>query len=175
MIAHRLRSLQLRLAVRLAALFIAGTAAIVGILVYRAYDTADTLNDRELSLRAADLAKYVLFDANGAARLDLPPRLKGAYEAASDADIFAVRGNGGRLISALPAEFGQVIQRWPEATDDPSYSTSKASALGPKTIMDWASASIALLGRCRSGWHARLAPMLLSTRFCESLCSTSPG
>src|SRR6266852_1500454 len=121
MIAHRFRSLQLRLAVRLAALFIVGTAAIVGILVYRAYDTADTLNDRELSLRAADLAKYVLLDANGAARLDLPPRLQGAYEAASDADIFAVRGNGGKLISALPAEFVQVIERWPEAIDDPSY------------------------------------------------------
>ena len=121
MIAHRFRSLQLRLAVRLAALFIVGTAAIVGILVYRAYDTADTLNDRELSLRAADLAKYVLLDANGTVRLDLPPRLQGAYEAASDVDIFAVRGNGGKLISALPAEFGQVIERWPEATDDPSY------------------------------------------------------
>src|SRR5258707_10287717 len=111
MIPRGLRPLQLRRGVGRAALFTAGTAAIVGILVYRAYDTADTLNDRELSLRAADLAKYVLLDANGAARLDLPPRLKGAYEAASDSDIFAVRGNGGRLISALPAEFGQDIQR----------------------------------------------------------------
>src|SRR6266704_3475574 len=78
MIDHRFRSLQLRLAVRLAALFIVGTAAIVGIFVFRAYATAD-------------------------------------------ADIFAVRGNGGKLISALPAEFGQVIERWPEASDDPSY------------------------------------------------------
>jgi two-component system, OmpR family, sensor histidine kinase TctE len=47
-----IRSLQVRLAVRLAALYVAATGLAVGILIYQAYETADTLNDRELSLRA---------------------------------------------------------------------------------------------------------------------------
>jgi|HubBroStandDraft_6_1064221.scaffolds.fasta_scaffold20348_2 signal transduction histidine kinase len=121
MIAPRLRSLQLRLVVRLAALFIVGSAAIVGVLVWRAYDTAGTLADRELSLRAADLAQYVAMQPDGTPRLALPPALREAYGAAPDADIFAIRGRDGRLIAAMPGAFGAVAERWPATTEDPSY------------------------------------------------------
>jgi signal transduction histidine kinase len=121
MIAPRLRSLQLRLAVRLAALFVVGSVAIVGVLVWRAYDTADTLADRELSLRAGDLARYVTPGPGGTARLALPPALREAYGAAPDADIFAVRGRDGRLVAAMPEAFGSLAERWPAPTDDPSY------------------------------------------------------
>jgi signal transduction histidine kinase len=117
----RLRSLQLRLVVRLAALFIVGSAAIVGVLVWRAYDTAGTLADRELSLRAADLAQYVAMQPDGTPRLALPPALREAYGAAPDADIFAIRGRDGRLIAAMPGAFGAVAERWPATTEDPSY------------------------------------------------------
>jgi len=117
----RLRSLQLRLVVRLAALFIVGSAAIVGVLVWRAYDTAGTLADRELSLRAADLAQYVALQPDGTPRLALPPALREAYGAAPDADIFAIRGRDGRLIAAMPEAFGSVAERWPATIDDPSY------------------------------------------------------
>src|SRR5580704_11343075 len=121
MIAPRLRSLQLRLVVRLAALFIVGSAAIVGVLVWRAYDTAGTLADRELSLRAADLAQYVVSGPDGGARLALPAALREAYGAAPDADIFAIRSRDGRLIAAMPGAFGSVAQHWPATTEDPSY------------------------------------------------------
>jgi two-component system, OmpR family, sensor histidine kinase TctE len=121
MIAPRLRSLQLRLAVRLAALFIVGSAAIVGFVVWRAYDTADTLADRELSLRAADLANYVAPGPDGAARLALPAALREAYGAAPDADIFAIRGQDGRLIAAMPDPFGSLVERWPATTEHASY------------------------------------------------------
>jgi signal transduction histidine kinase len=121
MTAPRLRSLQLRLAVQLAALFIVGSAAIVGVLVWRAYDTAGTLADRELSLRAEDLAKYVAAGPDGTARLALPPALREAYGAQPDADIFAVRAGDGRLVAALPEAFGSVVERWPATTEDPSY------------------------------------------------------
>ena len=121
MTALRPRSLQLRLAVQLAALFLLGSAAIVGVLVWRAYDTAGTLADRELSLRAADLAKYAAAAPDGTPRLALPAALREAYGAAPDADIFAIRAGDGRLVAALPEAFGSVVERWPATTDDPSY------------------------------------------------------
>jgi two-component system, OmpR family, sensor histidine kinase TctE len=121
MTAPRLRSLQLRLAVQLAALFIVGSAAIVGVLVWRAYDTAGTLADRELSLRAADLAKYVVPGPDGTARLALPADLREAYGATPDADIFAIRAGDGRLVAAMPDAFGSLVGRWPTTTDDPNY------------------------------------------------------
>jgi two-component system, OmpR family, sensor histidine kinase TctE len=121
MTAPRLRSLQLRLVVRLAALFIVGSAALVGVLVWRAYDTAGTLADRELSLRAADLAQYVAPGPDGTARLALPAVLRQAYATAPDSDIFAIRGRDGRVIAAMPEAFGAVAERWPAPTDDPSY------------------------------------------------------
>jgi len=58
------RSLQVRLAVRLAALYVVATAVAVGILFYQAYETADSLKDRELGLRAADLARHVVVEAH---------------------------------------------------------------------------------------------------------------
>jgi hypothetical protein len=71
----RLSSLQMRLAVRLAALYVVATTLAIAVLVYQAYDTAGTLNDRDLHLRAADLARYVRPDGKGEPQLDLPENL----------------------------------------------------------------------------------------------------
>jgi signal transduction histidine kinase len=121
MSAHRFRSLQLRLAVRLTLLFVAVSAIIVGILVWRAYDTADTLGERELSLRAGDLASYVRPDTQGTPQVVLPAALREAYNAAPDVDMFAIRDGKGRVIAAAPAAFGALVERWPTPSDDPSY------------------------------------------------------
>jgi hypothetical protein len=115
------RSLQLRLAVRLAATYVVATALVVGVLLYRAYNTANTLNDRELSERAADLASGVSLDDKGSARLILPPKLDAAYRAAADSDIFALRGPDGRILGAAPPSFGALVAKWPTPTDDPTY------------------------------------------------------
>jgi two-component system sensor histidine kinase TctE len=115
------RSLQVRLAVRLAVLYVAAAAIAVGVLVYQAYDTAGSLNDRELGLRAEDLARAMVVDGTGQPRLDLPPKLAAAYAAASEDDLFAIRDTNGRLIAASPAEFGERVSKWPPATDEPSY------------------------------------------------------
>jgi two-component system, OmpR family, sensor histidine kinase TctE len=115
------RSLQAQLAIRLAALYVAAAAVAVGILIFQAYQAAGSLNDRELSLRAADLARYVMVDPNGTARLDLPPALASSYQAAGDADIYAIRSAGNKVLTASPPRFGEIVVKWPTATDEPSY------------------------------------------------------
>jgi two-component system, OmpR family, sensor histidine kinase TctE len=117
----RIRSLQVRLAVRLAALYVAATAVAVGILIYQAYETADSLNDRELSMRAADLARYVAVGSDGTASLELPVALAARYQAAGSTDIFAVRRGAEAVLAASPADFGTVAAKWPSGTDEPSY------------------------------------------------------
>jgi two-component system, OmpR family, sensor histidine kinase TctE len=114
-------SLQVRLAVRLAVLYVAAAAIAVGVLVYQAYDTAGSLNDRELGLRAEDLARAMVADGAGQPRLGLPAKLASAYAAAPEDDLFAIRDTNGRLIAASPAEFGERVSKWPPATDEPSY------------------------------------------------------
>ena len=115
------RSLQVRLAVRLAVLYVAAAAIAVGVLVYQAYDTAGSLNDRELGLRAEDLGRAMVADSAGEPRLELPSKLAAAYAAAPEDDLFAIRDTNGRIIAASLAEFGDRVSKWPPATDEPSY------------------------------------------------------
>jgi signal transduction histidine kinase len=115
----RLRSLQLRLAVQLAILYAVATAIAAGVLIYQAYDTAETLGERDLNLRATDLARHAVPGPNGA-RLDLPPQLAAAYQA-GEADMFVLRAADGRVLAASPPEFGEVVAKWPLPSDEPSY------------------------------------------------------
>jgi signal transduction histidine kinase len=115
----RLRSLQLQLAIRLAVLYIAATAVAVGTLAFRAYETAGSLHERELSLRAEDLAASVVLDA-GHPRVELPPSLARAY-AAAETNIYAVRTAGGQVIAASPPSFAERVKAWPAPSDDPNY------------------------------------------------------
>src|SRR6476660_1989985 len=126
------RSLQLRLAVRLAILYVAVAAIAVGILVYQAYETAGSLNDRELDLRAEDLARAMVTDSAGQPRLDLPAKLAAAYAAAPEDELFAIRDANGRVIAASPAEFGARVGKWPPAKSEPSY--FRLSGVGPEEV-----------------------------------------
>jgi len=116
MIQSWLRSLQLRLAMRVAALYIVATVVVIVVLMSRAYDTARSLSDQELVFRAADLARYVSVGANGLPRFDLPPNLTAVYDTAPGSDIFAIRDAGGRVIAAAPPQFGDLVAGWPRAT-----------------------------------------------------------
>jgi two-component system, OmpR family, sensor histidine kinase TctE len=116
----RFQSLQMRLAIRLAVLYVAATAMGAGVLIYQAYDTAASLHDRELSLRAEDLARAVSRDDAGLPQVKLPAKLASGYATSGD-DIFAVRDAAGRILAASPREFGDQVVKWPLAKDDPSY------------------------------------------------------
>jgi signal transduction histidine kinase len=117
----RLRSLQLRLAVRLGLVYFAAIAVAVSFFINQAYNAAGSLSERQLGLRAADLARYVFLDASGTPRLDLPSELAAAYAAASDADLFAIRASDGRVIAASSTKFAEQVVGWPPVTENPGY------------------------------------------------------
>ena len=119
--SRRIRSLQLRLTLELAALFFIASCLAVGGLMYSASRTAGSLTDRELALRAEDLARYVSPGAAGKPRLDLPPDLKQAYDTAAQRSVFAIRDRDGRLVEASTTELGAAVGRWPQADSEPSF------------------------------------------------------
>jgi len=127
--SRRIKSLQLRLTVELAALFFVASCLAVGGLIYSASLTAGSLADRELGLRAEDLARYVSLDENRRPRLDLPTPLKEAYSAAAQQSVFAIRDKEGHLVEASTPEIELVIARWPQADSEPSY--FRLSKFGP--------------------------------------------
>jgi len=144
----RPRSLQVRLALRVATLYILATVAVIAVLMTRAYDTARSLSDQELLLRARDLASHLSMGAEGLPRLDLPPNLAATYDTAAGGDIFAVRDANGRLIAAVPPRFGELVAGWPRAAaeavhfstqlDTGSYdglSISLDSVAGPVSVV----------------------------------------
>ena len=120
MIRGWLQSLQVRLALRVAALYIAATVVVIVVLMSRAYDTARSLGDQELLLRANDLARYVTAGENGLPRLELPPNLGAMYQVPSGSDIFAIRDANGRVIAAAPPRFAEFVAGWPGATFEPA-------------------------------------------------------
>jgi len=119
--SRRIKSLQLRLILELAALFFVASCLAVAGLIYSASRTAGSLMDRELGLRAEDLARYVSLDAVGKPRLDLPADLKQAYDAAAQRSVFAIRDKDGRLIEASTPELAALASRWPQADIEPNF------------------------------------------------------
>src|SRR5215471_103989 len=104
--SRRIKSLQLRLTVELAALFLVASCLALGGLIYSVSLTAGSLADRELGLRTEDLARYVSLDENQKPRFLLPRSLNQAYSAAAQQSVFAIRDRDGRLVEASTPETG---------------------------------------------------------------------
>jgi two-component system, OmpR family, sensor histidine kinase TctE len=117
----RLRSLQLRLAARFAILVVVMSGVAAGLLLLKAYSTAGSLENRELSERVTDLASSVTIDVNGKPRLELSPRLAAAYAAGSGTDVYAIRIPNNQVLASSPASFGDRVASWPAPADNPSY------------------------------------------------------
>jgi len=122
------RSLQLRLALRVAAVYIVATVIVIAFLMSRAFDTARSLGDRELVGRANDIARYVSVEANGLPRIDLPPYMSEIYTSRLGGDIFAIRGADGRIIASAPQEFGDLVATWPRAAAEPVHFSVRLGA-----------------------------------------------
>ncbi len=125
----RCKSLQLRLTLELAALFFVASCLALGGLIYSASLTSGSLADRELGLRADDLARHVSRDEAGTPRLDLPAGLREAYDTAAQQSFFAIRDKDGRLVEASTPQIAAMIVRWPQADSEPSY--FRLSSFGP--------------------------------------------
>jgi len=141
--SRRIKSLQLRLTVELGLLFFVASCLAVGGLIYSASLTAGSLADRELGLRAEDLARYVSQDEQQKPRVELPPPLKQAYSEAAHQSLFAIRDKDGQLIEASTPEIGALTARWPQADTEPSY--FRLSKFGPLE-RDYSGVSIRLDG-----------------------------
>ncbi len=118
---RRIKSLQVRLTIELAALFLVASGLAIAGLIYSASLTAGSVADRELDLRAEDLAHHVLPDPTGRPRLELPPTLRQAYDAAAQQSLFAIRDKDGRLVAASMPALDAIISAWPQASSEPSY------------------------------------------------------
>jgi hypothetical protein len=116
-----IKSLQLRLTIELGALFVVASGLAMAGLIYSASLTAGSLADRELDLRAEDLAHYVSLDVAGRPRLELPPALRQAYDAAGQQSVFAIRDKDGRLVAISTPALDAIIAGWPPANSEPSY------------------------------------------------------
>ena len=139
--SRRIKSLQLRLTIELAALFLVASCLAVGGLIYSASLTAGSVADRELGLRAEDLARHVARDPAGRPRLEIPARLREAYDTASQQSLFAIRDRDGHLVEASTPELAAMFARWPQAESEPSY--FRLRNFGPLR-QDYSGASILL-------------------------------
>jgi len=138
---RRIRSLQLRLTIELAALFFLASCLAIAGLIYSASLTAGSLADRELALRAEDLAGHVSLDEAGKPRLELPPGLRQAYDTSAQQSVFAILDRDGRLVEASTPELAAMIARSPPADSEPSY--FQLSNFGP-LARDYSGVSVRL-------------------------------
>jgi signal transduction histidine kinase len=112
-------SLQVRLALSLAAVYLAATAIAIVVLLYQAYSTADALSKEDLDRRARHLASLASADASGAPRFDLPDWLDALYR--SGTFLYAVTRPDGPIIAASTPDAGDLVSRLPVPSDGPVY------------------------------------------------------
>jgi signal transduction histidine kinase len=113
------RSLQLRLALSLAAVYLAATAIAIVALLYQAYSTADALSKEDLNRRARHLASLATADGSGTPRVDLPDWLDALYR--SGAFLYAVSRPEGLVVATSSSEAGDLVSRLPVPVDGPAY------------------------------------------------------
>jgi signal transduction histidine kinase len=115
------RSLQLRLALRLGLLFLAATALAVGALVYETHRTAVALGEQNLLDRAHELASSIERGANGAATLELAPRLSALYDSPASVNAYAIFDARGHVIGASDPELSAYAAAKAPGSREPQF------------------------------------------------------
>jgi signal transduction histidine kinase len=144
----RTRSLQVQLALSLAAVYVAATAIAVVVLLYQAYSTADALSKEDLNRRAKHLAALATAGDSGKPVIALPDWLEALYR--TGAFLYSVNSPGGEIFASSSAEAGNLVARLPAPGDQPVYfrlrsfgdkkrdyfglTTNLASLIGPLRI-----------------------------------------
>jgi signal transduction histidine kinase len=111
----------MQLVLRLSAVFLIAAAAGVGALLYEGTQTADTLRRDELVLRARELARFVIRDADGVVRIALPAELDRIYRSPTTTEQFAIRSETRLAIAVSEPEFAASTNDWPPASTTPRY------------------------------------------------------
>jgi signal transduction histidine kinase len=75
----------------------------------------------ELLQRAHEVARSVVRDAGGTARIALPAELDQIYRAPNAADQFVIRSEAGQAFAASQPEFTASTSDWPMGTVEPRY------------------------------------------------------
>jgi hypothetical protein len=115
------RSLQARLAARLAVAFLIATVLVVSVILYQGSQAADELSNEQLLARAADLARLVHSDAAGVARLELSPKLAQVYRSPPEIELFLVKDDKGLVIAASSPGFADASNETAASGSAPTF------------------------------------------------------
>lgn len=113
------RSLQVQLALSLAALYVVATAVVSTAIVYQAYSTADQLSNEDLNRRARHLAGLAKVGEGEQPVIALPDWLASLYR--SGAFLYAVRYPAGPVIAASDPLVGDLVSRLPAPTEPSAH------------------------------------------------------
>ena len=117
----RLRSLQARIAARLAIVFVAATALVVGMILYQGYRAADELGNEQLLARADELAGLVKPGSAGMPNMALSPKLEQTYRMPAGLDLFLIQDERGRVIATSGPEFATAAGGFMVPGNAPTY------------------------------------------------------
>lgn len=117
----RLRSLQARIAARLALVTLIATALVVAVILYEGYQAADELGNGQLITRAEELARRVKHGPAGMANTDLPQELDQTPNRPAGADLILVQDEKGHIIAAAPPGFASAVRGLSVPRNGPTY------------------------------------------------------
>ncbi len=124
-------SLEVRLAWRLAAIFLLATLVAAAGFFWKALRTNDTLLDQALQDQAGDIARYLTVLPGGTTRFDLPPSLVDAYARSNGVYLYVIYDGDGRPVYASGPDAAAIFESHRPLERDEAF-----FRLGPRAGLD---------------------------------------